>query len=148
MPMTVKLKRIDVVVLFVQDVERSKAFYGDILGLEVDQQDEVSAFLKLETGLVALLGPAASHDLLSPEAVSLDPSAAAKGQLVAFVDDVDGAYAELTAHGVEFIREPIDREWGLRTAHFKDPDGHIWEIAQPIAAEGQLVERAQAVAGS
>jgi uncharacterized glyoxalase superfamily protein PhnB len=48
------------------------------------------------------------------------------------VDDVDELHAELAAKGVEFVREPIDREWGLRTAHFKDPDGNVWEIAQQL----------------
>jgi uncharacterized glyoxalase superfamily protein PhnB len=23
----------------------------------------------------------------------------------------------------------MDREWGVRTASFTDPDGHIWEVA-------------------
>jgi len=43
--------------------------------------------------------------------------------------------ADLVAQGVEFIREPIDREWGLRTAHFEDPDGNIWKISQSLAAD-------------
>ncbi|MFH9400536.1 hypothetical protein ACH4JS_12170 [Streptomyces sp. NPDC017638] len=25
---------------------------------------------------------------------------------------------------------PMDRPWGIRTASFEDPGGHIWEIAQ------------------
>ena len=28
---------------------------------------------------------------------------------------------------------PMDREWGMRTASFTDPDGHIWEVAQELA---------------
>ncbi|MET0609013.1 MAG: VOC family protein, partial [Gaiellaceae bacterium] len=27
---------------------------------------------------------------------------------------------------------PIDRPWGLRTAAFADPDGHVWEVAAKI----------------
>jgi uncharacterized glyoxalase superfamily protein PhnB len=49
------------------------------------------------------------------------------------VEDVDALYADLASKGVEFVREPVDREWGLRTAHFKDPDGNIWELARPLA---------------
>jgi uncharacterized glyoxalase superfamily protein PhnB len=28
----------------------------------------------------------------------------------------------------------MDREWGMRTAAFADPDGHIWEVAAKIPA--------------
>ena len=31
--------------------------------------------------------------------------------------------------GVELLNGPMDRPWGIRTASFKDPAGHIWEIA-------------------
>jgi uncharacterized glyoxalase superfamily protein PhnB len=26
----------------------------------------------------------------------------------------------------------MNREWGMRTAAFADPDGHIWEVAQEL----------------
>jgi uncharacterized glyoxalase superfamily protein PhnB len=45
------------------------------------------------------------------------------------VDDVDAMCAELAARGVELLNGPMDRPWGIRTASFKDPAGHIWEIA-------------------
>jgi uncharacterized glyoxalase superfamily protein PhnB len=48
------------------------------------------------------------------------------------VDDVDAAYEELRSKGAEFIRAPEDRHWGLRCAHFKDPDGNVWEIHAPV----------------
>jgi uncharacterized glyoxalase superfamily protein PhnB len=41
----------------------------------------------------------------------------------------------LAAHGVELLNGPIDRAWGLRTAAFADPDGHIWELAAKIPAD-------------
>jgi len=37
------------------------------------------------------------------------------------------------AKGVEFIRAPEHRDWGLRCVHFKDPDGNVWEIHTRIA---------------
>ncbi|MET9104597.1 MULTISPECIES: VOC family protein [Streptomyces] len=46
------------------------------------------------------------------------------------VDDVDAMYEELTSRGVTLLNGPMDRPWGIRTASFKDPGGHIWEIAQ------------------
>jgi uncharacterized glyoxalase superfamily protein PhnB len=55
-----------------------------------------------------------------------------------FVRDPERArafYQELSAKGVEFIRPPEDRSWGLRCAHFKDPDGHVWEIHTPLSEQ-------------
>lgn len=133
--MTVHLKQINVVVLFVADLEISKAFYRDTLGIPMKFGDETSSGFDFDPLLLILLDIAGAHDLLSDELVAVPHPKGAVSQLVAFVDDVDATYAELTAQGVQFVREPIDREWGLRTAHFKDPDGNIWEIAQPVAAD-------------
>lgn len=82
--------------------------------------------------MLILSSLAGARDLLSDDAVAVPPLPGVTSQLVSFVDDVDKVYADLMAKGIECIRKPIDREWRLRTAHFKDPDGHIWEIAQPI----------------
>jgi lactoylglutathione lyase len=130
--MSTKLKKVDVVVLFVADLARAKTFYGDTLGLSLKFEDEVSAAFDFDTILLMLLTIGGAQDLLSNEAVAAQRPAGASGQLVAFVEDVDAIYTQLVAQGVEFVREPIDREWGLRTAHFKDPDGNIWEIAHSL----------------
>jgi uncharacterized glyoxalase superfamily protein PhnB len=46
------------------------------------------------------------------------------------VEDVDGMCAELVGRGVKLLNGPMDRPWGIRTASFTDPSGHIWEIAK------------------
>ena len=62
--------------------------------------------------------------------------ASASGQVFEFrvwaalTDDVDAMCAELTSRGVQLLNGPIDRPSGVRTASFKDPGGHIWEIAK------------------
>jgi uncharacterized glyoxalase superfamily protein PhnB len=48
-----------------------------------------------------------------------------------FVDNVDALCAELTARGVA-VNGPADRPWGMRTATFTDPAGHLWEIGQDL----------------
>jgi len=46
------------------------------------------------------------------------------------VEDVDAMCAVLKARGVDLLNGPMDRPWGIRTASFMDPGGHIWEIAK------------------
>lgn len=51
--------------------------------------------------------------------------------LAVFVDDVDAACIELAQHGV-LLNGPVDRPWGMRSASFTDPAGHVWEIARDL----------------
>ena len=49
--------------------------------------------------------------------------------LVFFVGDVDVACFKLKKRGVAFVTEPFDRpDWGIRVAHFRDPNGNLIEI--------------------
>jgi uncharacterized glyoxalase superfamily protein PhnB len=50
-------------------------------------------------------------------------------QLTLEVDDVDAVCAQLAERGVTLLNGPLDRPWGVRTATFRDPAGHVWEIA-------------------
>lgn len=133
--MTVALTRINVVVLFVADLGRATGFYRDTLGLTLTFEDGESAFFELEGASLLLLSISGARELLSAEAVGEQPPTGARSQLAVFVEDVDEMYTDLSARGVEFIREPIDRAWGLRTAHFKDPEGNIWELAQSLVRD-------------
>jgi len=54
------------------------------------------------------------------------------GQFAIWVEDVDAVRAELDEHGVTLISGPADRDWGMRTITFADPDGYIWQIVQDL----------------
>jgi uncharacterized glyoxalase superfamily protein PhnB len=49
---------------------------------------------------------------------------------------VDAVCAEIASRGVHPLSGPANREWGMRTATFADPAGHIWEIAQELPGGG------------
>jgi catechol 2,3-dioxygenase-like lactoylglutathione lyase family enzyme len=67
-------------------------------------------------------------ELLAPAQVG-DRGAGPRFVFTLEVDDVDAKCAELTARGVELLNGPMDRPWGRRTASFRDPEGHVLEIA-------------------
>jgi catechol 2,3-dioxygenase-like lactoylglutathione lyase family enzyme len=122
---------IDAITLFVEDLERTKLFYQDVFGLSVFFEDENSAVFRFENTLINLLKIPAARELIDP-AVVASPGAGSRFQFTIPVDDVDAACVELVAHGVTLLNGPMNRPWGIRTASFTDPGGHIWEFAQPL----------------
>ena len=115
--------------LFAEDLDASKTFYREVFGLPVTYEDDDSAVFDFGNTIVNLLKTSAAQGLIEPAAVA-DREAGARLQLTIGVDDVDATCAELASRGVTLLNGPIDRPWGIRTASFRDPGGHIWEIAR------------------
>jgi catechol 2,3-dioxygenase-like lactoylglutathione lyase family enzyme len=126
-----KSTSIDAITLFTEDLERSKSFYQDVFGLPVHFENENSAVFKLDNTVINLLRIPAARDLIGPGTVA-GREAGARFQFTIGVDDVDEASAELGRRGVELLNGPMNRPWGVRTASFTDPSGHIWEIAADL----------------
>lgn len=122
-------KGIGAITLFVTDLDRTKQFYQEVFGLPVVFEDDDSAVFKFPNTLINLLRSTAAHELIAPAAVA-GPETGSRLQLTIEVADVDAMCAELTARGVTLLNGPMDRPWGIRTAAFADPAGHVWEIAQ------------------
>jgi uncharacterized glyoxalase superfamily protein PhnB len=81
--------------------------------------------------LVNLLAVAAAPDLVEPASVA-SPDAGQRFVLTVEVDDVDAVCGRLRTRGITPLSGPVDRPWGIRTANFRDPAGHVWEIAHPL----------------
>ena len=127
--------------LWVHDQDEALAFYTDKLGWEVRSDvtmPEMGNFRWLA------VGPAGQEDfsvvlMAIPGAPVMDGSTADQvrdlmgkgfaGTVFLETDDCRAACEELKARGVELLNGPMDRPWGIRTASFRDPGGHIWEIA-------------------
>ena len=129
--MTVSLKSLGAITIFVEDPKRSKAFYENVFDAPAVYEDDNSVAFKFENTIVNLLARPAAHELVEPAPVA-GGDAGSSFQLTVFVDDADAVCAELAKRGVELLNGPLDRAWGMRTAAFSDPDGHVWEIAQEL----------------
>ena len=121
-------KGISAITLFVEDLAATKAFYQEVFGLPVLQEDEASAVFNFRTTLINLLKVEEAPELIDPAPIA-PLEAGSRFQFTITVDDVDAMCAELARRGVELLNGPIDRPWGIRTACFRDPAGHVWEIA-------------------
>jgi catechol 2,3-dioxygenase-like lactoylglutathione lyase family enzyme len=116
------------ITLFVEDVPAAKRFYSDVFRLPVHFEDDSSTVFKFGDTLVNLLQASEAHGLVAPARVA-NPDAGVRFQFTLAVDDVDVMVEELKSRGVDLLNGPMDRPWGIRTASFRDPGGHIWEIA-------------------
>jgi catechol 2,3-dioxygenase-like lactoylglutathione lyase family enzyme len=129
-----KAAKIDAITLFSEDLERSKAFYGGVFGLPLIFEDPNSAVFQFDNTVINLLKIPAAHKLIEPGRVA-GPEAGARMQFTIGVDDVDAVCAELARRGVTLLNGPMNRPWGIRTASFPDPSGHIWEIAADLPGD-------------
>ena len=109
------------------DLERSLAFYGDLLGgvetYRFPEQGE-PAFIALTVGESSEIGLGG----IASEPLHGRPQRPASGhrvELCVYVDDVDGIFARAREEGYEGVSDPADMPWGERVAWIADPDGNL-----------------------
>jgi catechol 2,3-dioxygenase-like lactoylglutathione lyase family enzyme len=129
--MSESLKSVGAVTLFVEDPQRSKSFYQEVFEAPLLFEDESSAAFQFENTVINLLATPAAHELIAPATVA-GSEAGSRVQFTIWVEDADAVCEELAKRGVELLNGPMNREWGMRTAAFTDPDGHIWEVAAKL----------------
>lgn len=126
-------KNISAITLFVEDLMAAKDFYQTVFGLALVYEDANSAVFKIGETLINLLKTTQADELIQPAKMASHEA----GNRFVFtipVDDVDAMCATLTERGVTLLNGPMNRPWGIRTASFMDPGGHIWEIAKQESA--------------
>jgi catechol 2,3-dioxygenase-like lactoylglutathione lyase family enzyme len=122
-------KGVAAITLFVDELEEARRFYRRVFDVPVLVEDDDATAFRFGNTIVNLLKATAARELVEPATVG-GPESGARLVFTIDVDDVDATCAELAARGVELLNGPLDRPWGVRTASFRDPGGHIWEIAK------------------
>ncbi|MFC8694775.1 VOC family protein [Streptomyces parvus] len=102
------------ILLHPTDPDRSRAFYGEALGLAVYREFGTGP----ERGTVYFLGGGFLE--VSGRGEELPSSAV---QLWLQVDDAEAAHEELRAKDVTVLRPPKREPWGLVEMWIEDPDG-------------------------
>jgi lactoylglutathione lyase len=127
------IDHINALVLAVRDVEKCAVFYRDKLGFSLNQLERDEAYLTIGAGggiVLALKSVDMVAEQISWNRVRPQQDSIQRNHCVVFVTDLDAEYNDLLRKGVNFINPPKSQEGGWRTAHFDDPDGNLWEIAQ------------------
>ncbi len=114
--MGVILTSFNAVRIFVDDLDRARRFYRDVLEFDEKSAGREWAVFDID-GRDIVLGAVAADD----------PERALVGRLLAVsftVDDIDVAYRNLIARGVSFPAPPELQPWGGILAFPRDPDGN------------------------
>ena len=136
----------------VSDLDRSVAFYRDLMGLEViAQQEKQGGYLAAIVGypdahvkMAHLRAPASGHVLelfeyVAPEGSTpdrIEPRDAGTAHRCCLVDDLVDVHQRLGDAGVDtFVSPPVLVDTGINTGgygiYLRDPDGILLEIFQP-----------------
>jgi lactoylglutathione lyase len=123
--------------LLVDDYGACFRFYRDVLGFRPSFGDETSGYADFDTGEVSI---ALFDRREMAEGIGRSDGGADRPQgdrlaLIFAVEDVDREAAALQERGAALEAPPTDHaDWGIRTAHFRDPDGNLIEINASLAA--------------
>ena len=115
--------KIELVIVPVSDVDRSRAFYGDTLGWSVDHDQTVDENIRF----VQVTPPGSACSIAFGRGLS-DMAPGSLKALQVVVDSADEALADLTARGVD-AQGVDDQPWG-RFVYFTDPDGTSWTVQE------------------
>lgn len=119
------------VILYVENLEKTKHFYENFLGLEL--RNEFGTYIEFNTGTTILSfntreGGREVTSLPIPNGVRKEQTF----ELGFITEDVEGVVESLREEGVPILMEPVEKPWGQKVAYVEDPDGHYIEICSPI----------------
>jgi predicted enzyme related to lactoylglutathione lyase len=108
---------ISVVWVPVSDMDRALEFYGDTLGLDIEQQEDDWSMVVAGAVRIGLNGR------------NEENSGGEGGAVIAFAvsDDIEDSVSELSAAGVEIAGGVSEHPWG-KVATFLDPDGNELQL--------------------
>ncbi|HEX5948681.1 MAG TPA: VOC family protein [Actinomycetota bacterium] len=122
--------QVTTIMLGVEDLARSKVFYGEGIGCAIDQDHPT--FVSFDLG-----GGSSSLALYPREAAAQDAGVSAEGSgfrgvsfhyIVSSNEAVDEVMARAVAAGASVVKEAAGAQWGY-FGYFSDPDGYLWKVA-------------------
>lgn len=137
------------VTLGVRDLEKSVEFYANGLGLPLMDASPGIAFFTLNGTWLGLYGreALAKDAQISPEGSGFGGFALAHN--VSTKSEVDRVLQQAESAGATIVRKAQQVFWGGYSGYFRDPDGHLWEVAyNPFFWIGPEDKEAESVGGA
>jgi predicted enzyme related to lactoylglutathione lyase len=117
------------ILLGVEDMDRSKRFYTEGLGWEVQNDYKISVFFVPHGGsLVGFYGRNGLADMVGASPEGSGFSGVVFNYVVRSEDRVDEVLNEAKKAGGKILKPAAELQWGGYGGSFADPDGYIWNI--------------------
>ncbi|HEV8647963.1 MAG TPA: VOC family protein [Actinomycetes bacterium] len=125
--------QVTAIMIGVEDLARSKRFYGEGLGCTIDQDHPNFVSFNLGDGSSSLA-------LYQREAAAQDAGVSSEGSgfrgvsfhfIVPSSDAVDEVMGNAVAAGGGVVKKAAASQWGGYFGYFSDPDGYLWKVASP-----------------
>ncbi|MGI9022693.1 MAG: VOC family protein [Acidimicrobiales bacterium] len=123
--------QVSAIMIGVEDLARSKRFYGEALGCTIDK--DYPNFVSFDLG-----DGSSSLAIYEREAAAQDAGVPSEGSgfrgvsfhfIVSSSEAVDEVMGSAVAAGGGVVKEPAAAQWGGYFGYFSDPDGHLWKVA-------------------
>jgi lactoylglutathione lyase len=123
--------------LLVEEFDECFRFYRDVMGLAVQWGAEGSSYADFRSprgeAMVALFSRRAMAETLPGTSVPCEMPCEDRFTLVFEATDLESTVSALKARGAQFILDITERrDWGIRTAHLRDPEGNLIELNSPL----------------
>jgi catechol 2,3-dioxygenase-like lactoylglutathione lyase family enzyme len=123
--------QVTAIMLGVEDLARSKQFYGEGLGCAIEQ--DYPNFVKFNLG-----EGSSSLALYQREAAAQEAGVSSEGSgfrgvsfhyIVPSREAVDETMNKAVAAGGSVVKDAAAAQWGGYFGYFSDPDGYLWKVA-------------------
>ncbi|MCW8904686.1 VOC family protein [Sedimenticola sp.] len=121
--------RISMITLGVGDLEKSVRFYEEGLGFPRMESPPTVAFFTLNGSWLGLYGREALAEDAQVSAQGSGFNSFTLAHNVESEAEVDALLAQAVSAGATLVKPGQKVFWGGYSGYFKDPDGHLWEIA-------------------
>jgi len=121
--------RISMITLGVKDLERSVKFYKEGLGFPKMESPPEVAFFPLNGSWLGLYGRESLAEDASVSSEGNGFNGFALAHNVSSETEVDQIIEQALSAGARLSKAARKTSWGGYSGYFKDPDGHLWEVA-------------------
>jgi catechol 2,3-dioxygenase-like lactoylglutathione lyase family enzyme len=105
--------------IYISDLDRALRFYRDVLGFRLECIDEPPR------RAVVTQASAVLH-------LDINAAKAGSSRTHMMVDDLDDVCDRIERAAIVLLQQPTIQDWGLRDIAVADPDGNVFELAEPI----------------
>lgn len=117
--------------IFVKDMAKMIRFYRDVLGFEIQEDENTTNVYLVKDGTLFLLFRRTDFEKMTNRKFEYAEKINGHYEIALSVENyaaVDVAFRSVTSQGAVPVLEPTTEPWGQRTCYVADPEGNLIEI--------------------